>query len=389
MLNIALFGPPGAGKGTQSRLLLEKYNLAYIATGDILRQEIKEGTDLGIQAKSIIDQGGLVSDEIIVQIIERKITMNPEASGFLFDGFPRTVVQAYILEGLLLKLNTSLSVMISLDVPKNQLIERLVERGKTSGRSDDTPDIIQNRLDEYDHKTAPVADFYKEKGIFKSIQGVGEISEVFERLSETIDQKIKSRLLNIVFFGYPGAGKGTQANLLAKQFNLTYISTGNMFRHEINIGSDIGKMVQPYLESGDIVPDEIAIKLIEKEIKKNSDTNGYIFKGFPRTLVQAYILDGLLQKINSTVACTIDFHIPPLEAIKRLSARAKSKDARSYDMDTDVIVHRLEEYEKITLPALKYYEKMNKVCVIDARGSEKEVYKRVMEKAERALKQIR
>lgn len=130
MLNIALFGPPGAGKGTQSKMLVEKYNLAYISTGDILRSEIAEGTELGHQAIDIIKQGGLVPDEIIVQIIEERILSNTDVNGFLFDGFPRTTVQAYILEGLLLKMNTKLDCMLSLDVPKVQLRNRLLERAK-------------------------------------------------------------------------------------------------------------------------------------------------------------------------------------------------------------------------------------------------------------------
>ena len=137
MLNIALFGPPGAGKGTQSEFLIKEYNLFYISTGDLLRKEIANGTALGREAQNIISTGGLVSDEIIVQIIEKTITDHPEANGFLFDGFPRTYVQAYILEGLMLKLNTSLTCLINIDLPEEICVERLLNRGKTSGRSDD------------------------------------------------------------------------------------------------------------------------------------------------------------------------------------------------------------------------------------------------------------
>jgi adenylate kinase len=175
MINIALFGPPGAGKGTQSKLLLEKYNLAYIATGDILRKEISDKTDLGLKAKEIIEKGGLVSDEIIVQIIERTIIENQHVNGFLFDGFPRTFVQAYILEGLLLKLNTSLTCMISLSVPREELLNRLLERSKTSQRIDDTPDVILTRLTEYELKTAHVADFYKERGFILKLMALGKL----------------------------------------------------------------------------------------------------------------------------------------------------------------------------------------------------------------------
>ncbi|MCF8334818.1 MAG: adenylate kinase, partial [Bacteroidales bacterium] len=205
MLNIALFGPPGAGKGTQSKLLIEKYNLTYIATGDILRQEIAENTPLGKQAKDIIAAGELVPDEVIVQIIEKKIKTNPDSKGILFDGFPRTLVQAYILEGLLMKMNTSLSCMISLEVPEEKLIQRLVDRGKTSERSDDNMKVIKNRLNEYKTKTAPVGNFYDEKDKLYKINGVGTIEEIHERITQAIDNTLKQEWLNIVIAGPPGA----------------------------------------------------------------------------------------------------------------------------------------------------------------------------------------
>ena len=145
MLNIALFGPPGAGKGTQSKKLVEKYNLTYIATGDLLRQEIAEGTELGIEAKTLIEKGKLVPDDMIVQIIEKRISTNPDSKGILFDGFPRTYVQAYILEGLLMRMNSQLTCMLSLEVPRDLLVQRMLERGKTDGRTDDTLEVIEYR----------------------------------------------------------------------------------------------------------------------------------------------------------------------------------------------------------------------------------------------------
>jgi adenylate kinase len=190
MLNIAIFGPPGAGKGTQSKFLIEKYNLTYISTGDILRAEIAEGSDLGRKAKDVIAAGKLVSDDLIVQIIEKKI-LREKKDGILFDGFPRTVVQAYILDGLLLKLNTQLSFMLSLEVPREELITRLLERGKSSGRSDDNLQVIENRLREYEEKTLPLKEFYKARGKFISIDGVGSIEEITKRLTDAIEKTLK------------------------------------------------------------------------------------------------------------------------------------------------------------------------------------------------------
>ncbi len=188
MLNIALFGPPGAGKGTQSKKLLEKYNLTYISTGDMLRTEIAEGSDLGKKAKLIIESGELVDDELIVQIIEKKITTNPNSKGILFDGFPRTVEQAYILDGLMLKLDTSLNAMINLEVPKKELINRLLLRAKTSGRVDDALDVIKVRLEEYENKTKPVANFYAGKSKYFTVNGVGKIDCIFQKIVDIIEK---------------------------------------------------------------------------------------------------------------------------------------------------------------------------------------------------------
>lgn len=389
MLNIALFGAPGAGKGTQSELLMREHNLIYISTGDILREEIRSGTQLGLAARSIIETGGLVSDEIIVQVIEKKITSNPDAPGFLFDGFPRTFVQAYILEGLLLKMHTSLTCLLFLDVSEEESMKRLIHRSKTSGRRDDTEEVIKNRLKEYQDKTAPVASFYKDQGIFFQVKGTGSVDEISRRLEKIIDKELRKVLFNIVLLGYPGAGRGTQARTLADKYNLVYLSTGEMLKEEIQKGSAVGTEAQSIFDKGDLVPDEIVIKLIEKHIKRNPDANGFIFKGFPRTLVQAYILDGLLRKIHSSVSFTLDIQCPTLELIKRLDARGKTEKRMKYDMETSTIVHRLEQHEKICLPVVEYYRKHGKMTVINGNGSPHEVWSRIEEPAENAWRRAR
>lgn len=389
MLNIALFGPPGAGKGTQSKKLIEKYNLAYVATGDLLREEIKEGTALGIEAKEGIDRGELASDEIIVQIIEKRIKRNPEANGFLFDGFPRTWVQAYILEGLLLKMNTQLSCMIALEADEDILIKRMLSRAKTSNRSDDNIDVIKYRMKEYHEKTLPVAQFYKEKGIYYSVDGLGSIDTIFEKVNNIIEETLRKVWINVVLLGYPGAGKGSQGERLAEKYNLVYISTGKLLRQEIAKQTEIGKKVEPYMEKGTNVPDEIAIRLIEEKIKLNPNARGFIFKGFPRTMVQAYILDGLLRKQNSSVSFMFNMEVSPVEAIKRLTLRGKTEKSRSYDRCTEVIIQRLEEYENKTLPLKDYYQKYNKVFTVNGMGNKEAVFKSLCEKMEEALKEIR
>ncbi len=191
MLNLILFGPPGAGKGTQSQFLREKYGLTYISTGEILREEIAAETELGLQVKEIISKGNLVSDEIVADIIEGKIAKNLQSSGFLFDGYPRTVKQAETLTNILKKFNMELSGVLSLEVPEELLIERMLERGKTSGRADDNIDSIKHRFVEYDNKTKPVLDYYKDSGKLHAINGVGAIEDIFKTLCATIDSKMK------------------------------------------------------------------------------------------------------------------------------------------------------------------------------------------------------
>ena len=389
MLNIALFGAPGAGKGTQSELLMKKYNLVYIATGDILRHEIAEGTELGREAKSIIEAGGLVSDEIIVQIIEKKITSHSDAAGFLFDGFPRTFVQAYILEGLLLKLHTSLTCLLSLEVPPEESFARLLNRAKTSGRSDDNEIVIKNRLKEYEEKTAPVAQFYQDQGLHFPVQGVGSVEEINQRLEEVIEQELRKVQFNIVLLGYPGAGRGTQARNLAKIYNLVYLSTGEMLKEEIAKSTDVGKTVQAIFDQGDLVPDEIVIRLIEHHIRKNPEASGFIFKGFPRTLVQAYILDGLLRRMSSSVSFVLDIQCSTLDLIKRLDARGKTDRRRSYDLETTTIVHRLEQHKRVCMPVVDYYRRQGKVADIDGEGTPEEVWQRIEGPAEQAWRKAR
>jgi adenylate kinase len=377
MLNIALFGPPGAGKGTQSEFLIKEYNLFYISTGDILRNEIANESKLGLEAKSIIASGGLVSDEIIVQIIEKTIINNPFSNGFLFDGFPRTYMQAYILEGLMIKLNTSLNCLISLEVNEEESIARLLNRGKSSGRMDDNETVIRNRLKEYYDKTLPVLQFYKDKGILREVNGNQVIEKVTVDIKDVIRDELKNSLYNIVLFGYPGSGRGTQGKALAEKFGLEYVATGNMLDEEIKKGTDIGKKIRKIYDNGLLVSDEIVVQLIEKKLEESKDVKGFIFKGFPRTLVQSYILDGLLKKHGSFISRVIEIEVPTLDLISRLDARRKTDDKRPYDSDTSKIVQRLEDHQDKTVPVIEKYNEQHGVKKIDGRGSFEEVFEKI------------
>ncbi len=189
MLNLVLFGPPGAGKGTQSQKLIDQYQLIHLSTGDLLRSEIAQGTSLGMEAKKLMDQGVLVPDEVVIGMISNKLDANKDAKGFIFDGFPRTVAQAEALDHLLATKNSGISAMIALKVNDDELERRLLLRGKDSGRPDDAnPEVIRKRIVEYNNKTAPVANFYKTQNKFYSIEGIGAIDEIFASLCSVINQ---------------------------------------------------------------------------------------------------------------------------------------------------------------------------------------------------------
>jgi adenylate kinase len=188
MLNIVLFGPPGAGKGTQAEKLIAKYNLVHLSTGDIFRANIKGETELGVLAKSYMDGGNLVPDEVTIKMLEAEVDKNPTAKGFIFDGFPRTTPQAEALANFLKEKNTAITMMLALDVAEEELISRLLLRGKDSGRADDQDEnIIANRIKVYNEQTAVVANFYDAQNKFHKIDGIGAIDEIFTRLCEAID----------------------------------------------------------------------------------------------------------------------------------------------------------------------------------------------------------
>ena len=189
MINLVLFGKPGAGKGTQAGFLKEKYNLKHISTGDVFRYNIKNGTELGKLAKSYIDDGDLVPDEVTIKMLQDEVEKNQDAAGFIFDGFPRTTAQAQALDNFLESKDMQVNATIALDADDEILIQRLLERGKESGRSDDQDeDKIRNRFDEYNEKTAPLKDYYQNQGKFHSVNGIGGIAEITERLGKVIDE---------------------------------------------------------------------------------------------------------------------------------------------------------------------------------------------------------
>lgn len=191
MLNIILFGPPGAGKGTQSAKLIDKYNLTHLSTGDVFRYNIKNETELGVLAKSFIDRGELVPDEVTNNMVKDFLERNPNEKGFIFDGYPRTIAQGENLDVVLTQMGTSVSMMLALEVDEDELVKRLLERGKTSGRVDDqNEDTIRNRFKVYQEETSPLAQFYSDQDKYMGVHGMGTVDEIFDRICHAIEAKM-------------------------------------------------------------------------------------------------------------------------------------------------------------------------------------------------------
>lgn len=194
MFNFILFGPPGSGKGTQSEKIVDRFGLIHLSTGNLLRQEIQEKTPLGMEAKNIMDKGQLVPDEVVVAMIHSCLDKHPETKGFLFDGFPRTIAQAEALDKLLLLKKASIRKVLALDVTEDELVKRLLKRGETSGRSDDTDElVIRKRFNVYKAETEPVAAYYEKGSKLERVAGVGSVDDIFEKLSGHIQTEIDAQ----------------------------------------------------------------------------------------------------------------------------------------------------------------------------------------------------
>ena len=188
MFNIVIFGPPGAGKGTQSQLIIDKYKLMHLSTGDILRGEMANKTSLGLEAKKLIEKGDLVPDDIVIKMISSKIENNLDQKGFIFDGFPRTTEQAEALDKIMEENNTSISVMISLEVAEEELVKRLLKRAEEEGRADDSIEVIRNRIKVYNDVTSQVRNYYSKTNRHQTIDGTGSIDEIFDRICSVLDE---------------------------------------------------------------------------------------------------------------------------------------------------------------------------------------------------------
>lgn len=190
MFNLILFGPPGSGKGTQAAKIAEKYGFAHVSTGEIFRSEMRNETPLGVKVKGIVERGELVPDEVLVEILEAGIAKHEDADGIIFDGYPRTLQQAKDMDTIMEKRNDTINLVLALEVDDEEIIKRLLKRAELEGRKDDTREVIENRIEVYNEQTQPLIDYYKEKGLFRSVNGIGTIDEIFESICREVDKAL-------------------------------------------------------------------------------------------------------------------------------------------------------------------------------------------------------
>ncbi|MBI2418755.1 MAG: nucleoside monophosphate kinase, partial [Ignavibacteriales bacterium] len=268
-------------------------------------------------------------------------------------------------------------------------VQRLLKRGENSGRLDDNDTVIRQRLKEYDEKTLPVLEFYKSKGVFFEVSGAQDVETVTQQIDKVVEDLLSKRLYNILLFGYPGSGRGYHGQALVEKYGFEYIATGAILEKEILNDTIVGRHIRKAYEAGEHVPDDIVVDIIEKKLDSIKNARGFIFKGFPRTLVQSYILDGLLQKHDTNISKIIELEVPPLDLILRLSERGDQGKQLPYDSSVHQIVRRLKEHESKTVPVINKYKQTKGVTTIDGLGAFEEVFERICAEVETGLKSYR
>ncbi len=374
-MNVVLFGPPGAGKGTLTSMLTSKYGFKQVAIGDILREGAKEQTTLGRMVKKSMDRGQLVQDEVVDALIRAKLRQQDYKQAAIFDGFPRTEYQAKFLDDLLNESGRTLNVAIYLDVSDEEIRRRLPGRimcqechtpyhesykpftichncGSTESyrREDDQPGILDIRLKNFHRQVLPVVEYYHKAGLLTIVKGEGEVGTVYKRLLNIIEEVRENRLrpatleeverikgladisetlphaqatysLDVIFLGSPGSGKGTQAEKLGKKFALTHISTGDLFRANFKNNTALGRLAKSYIEKGELVPDDVTQEMVRDRLAQDDVQEGFILDGFPRNIGQANALTDMMTQMRRRLSAVLFLNVPAEAIVERLSGR--------------------------------------------------------------------
>jgi len=365
---LILFGPPGAGKGTHAPKIVARLGIPQLSTGDMLRAAVGAGTPVGLEAKSVMEAGGLVSDALVVNIIKDRIQEIDCKKGFILDGFPRTVPQAKMLDELLAKTGEAVNLVVELNIPDAVLSERICGRWihKGSGRSyhvkfspptslkkgdtptpenmlddltyeplmqraDDTEDALKKRLISYHGETVPILKHYAPTGAVQKVNANQGSDEVWYAIEDHILPLMTDPRKVLILFGPPGAGKGTHAPKIVTMLCIPQLSTGDMLRAAVDAKSPVGLEAKGVMESGGLVSDELVVNIIKERIKERDCRGGFILDGFPRTLPQAQKLDQLLSMTRERVSAVIVFEVPDAVLTERICGRWMHKaSGRSY-----------------------------------------------------------
>jgi adenylate kinase len=374
-MNLALIGPSGAGKGTQSDKLKPPYNFNHISIGDILREGAMQQTTLGKMVKRYMDRGQLVRDEVVDALIKTALRKREYKREMLFDGFPRTEYQAEFLDELMSELGRTLDLVIYLDISDEEVKRRLPGRvicqqchtpfheiynpftlchncgsQQSYRRSDDTPETIQARLKDFHREIVPVIEYYHKTGRLMVVNGEGSIAEVQARIAETLEaarrwevqpatreeiariqalrdvslilsKEEAEESLNIVLLGSPGSGKGTQAETLSKLLELTHISTGEIFRGHIKNNTELGQLAKSFMDRGELVPDDVTEAMVRERLRQSDVQKGFILDGFPRNIGQAESLTDIMTNLRRRLSNVLYLNVADDEIVKRLSGR--------------------------------------------------------------------
>jgi len=365
---LILFGPPGAGKGTQAPKIVTRLGIPQLSTGDMLRAAVAAETPVGVEAKSIMAAGGLVSDDLVVSIIKERISQLDCKKGFILDGFPRTIAQAQKLDALLAETDQKVSSVIELSVPDSVLAERICGRWihKNSGRSyhvkfnpptslktgdiatvetmrddlsdeplmqraDDTEEALVKRLQSYHAETVPILGHYQPKGIVGKVDANQQSDEVWFAVEDIILPLVAEPRKIMVLFGPPGAGKGTHAPKIVAMLSIPQLSTGDMLRAAVADGTPVGLEAGSVMKSGGLVSDDLVVNIIKERIQARDCRGGFILDGFPRTVGQAIKLDALLALKGEKMGKVIVFTVPDSVLEERICGRWIHKaSGRSY-----------------------------------------------------------
>jgi adenylate kinase len=374
-MNISLIGPSGAGKGTHAGQLVARYNLLHLCTGDLFREHLEQQTALGILARKYMAQGEMVPDEVVDAMIEERIRKTAPMQGILFDGFPRTELQARFLDDLFRQIDRRLDAVIYLDVADDEILNRIAgrevchecrasfrriyhpfvecPRHTCKGehlfrRADDTPQVARTRLRAFHRVTGPLLNYYEQTDRVAIVDGERDVIEVGAMLNGVLAEVQREKFkpsscaelglllarvirpvppvrppiaLDLILIGAPGSGKGTQAVTLAKELQVPHIATGDLFRENLRQETELGKLAKVYMDRGELVPDDVTDSMVEERLSRADARDGFILDGYPRTLHQAEALTETLSDNHRQIAGAILLNVPDADIVARLSGR--------------------------------------------------------------------